>query len=178
MVHAFGSPKRHPRSGVFFLRKRVPDRLRKAVGKREIKISLRTRDPDIARIRHLEQLLRIEQSFAQIDGVLLGPNGSALAYIEIKSRTGVAMPAAPLVQLDQVAPPAPVTSAPVSLIGLFESYAAEAQLSPATVKRWAPLIARFAAHLGHDNARAVRRDDVIAWKDSLLKEVGCASVGL
>ncbi|MGM4953366.1 DUF6538 domain-containing protein [Bradyrhizobium barranii] len=54
MVHAFGTPKRNPQSGVFFLRKRVPDRLRNAVGKREIKISLRTRDPDVARIRHLE----------------------------------------------------------------------------------------------------------------------------
>ena len=67
MVHAFGTLKRNPRSGVFFLRKRVPGRLRKAVGKREIKISLRTRDPDVARIRHLEQLLRIEQTFAQFD---------------------------------------------------------------------------------------------------------------
>lgn len=170
MVHAFGAPKRHPRSGVFFLRKRVPDRLRKAVGKREIKISLRTRDPDIARIRHLEQLLRIEQSFAQFDGVAMGSNGSPLAYIEIKPGTGSVPPATPRAEPDMIAPQAPATLEPVSLIGLFESYAEEAQLSPATVKRWAPLIARFTAHLGHDNARAVRRDDVIAWKDSLLKE--------
>jgi hypothetical protein len=56
------------------------------------------------------------------------------------------------------------------LIGLFESYAEEAQLSPATIKRWAPLITRFTVHLGHDDAQAVSRDDVIAWKDSLLKE--------
>ncbi|WFU80737.1 hypothetical protein QA645_41045 [Bradyrhizobium sp. CIAT3101] len=56
------------------------------------------------------------------------------------------------------------------MIGLFESYAGEAELSPATVKRWRPLIARFTVHLGHDNARAIGRDDVIAWKDSLLKE--------
>jgi hypothetical protein len=53
---------------------------------------------------------------------------------------------------------------------LFDSYAEEAQLSPATVKRWAPLIERFTAHLGHTDARVVARQDVVAWKDSLLKE--------
>ncbi|MBR1069425.1 integrase [Bradyrhizobium japonicum] len=169
MVHAFGTPKRHPQSGVFFLRKRVPDRLRKAVGKREIKISLRTRDPDVARIRHLEQLLRIEHCFAQFDGVVVRPDGSPAAYLEIKVGTG-SVP--PLALPDRPSPPpatVPERPAPVSLIGLFESYAEEAQLSPATIKRWAPLIARFTVHLGHDDARAVR-DDVIVWKDSLLKE--------
>jgi hypothetical protein len=170
MVHAFGTPKRHPQSGVFFLRKRVPDRLRKAVGKREIKISLRTRDPDVARIRHLEQLLRIEHCFAQFDGVVVRHDGSPAAYLEIKAGTG---PVPPLALPDRPSPhPAAVleTPAPVSLIGLFESYAEEAQLSPATIKRWAPLITRFTVHLGHDDAQAVSRDDVIAWKDSLLKE--------
>lgn len=170
MVHAFGTPKRNPQSGVFFLRKRVPDRLRKAVGKREIKISLRTRDPDVARIRHLEQLLRIERSFAQFDGVVVRPDGSPAAYVEIKAGTGAVPPSA---LPDRSSPPPEIvleTPVPVSLVGLFESYAEEAQLSPATIKRWAPLIARFTVHLGHDDARAVNRDDVIAWKDSLLKE--------
>ncbi|WFU80738.1 hypothetical protein QA645_41050 [Bradyrhizobium sp. CIAT3101] len=46
------------------------------MGKREIKISLRTRDPDVSRIRHLEELLRIEQSFAQFDGVVVRSDGS------------------------------------------------------------------------------------------------------
>jgi hypothetical protein len=61
MVRALGAPKRHPDSGIFFLRKRVPERLRPHVGKREIKISLQTREAIVARIRNLElmQLVKL-----------------------------------------------------------------------------------------------------------------------
>jgi integrase len=173
MVHAFGTPKRHPRSGVFFLRKRVPDRLRGAVGKREIKMSLRTRDPHIARIRHLEELLRIERTFAQFDGAVVKGEGSVAAYVEVKAPSGgVTEAELPTLPPDRLAPLAPAArkEAALSLQSLFESYAEEAQLSPATVKRWAPLVGRFAAHLGHDDARAVHRQDVVDWKDSLLRE--------
>jgi hypothetical protein len=45
MVTALGTPKRHPKSGFYLFRKRVPEQLRESVGKREIKFSLRTRDP-------------------------------------------------------------------------------------------------------------------------------------
>jgi hypothetical protein len=62
----------HPDSGIFLLRKRVPERLKAAVGKREIKLSLRTRDPVIARIRHLELLAKIEREFAGIDAAIVG----------------------------------------------------------------------------------------------------------
>jgi hypothetical protein len=44
MVYALGTPKRHPKSGFYLFRKRVPEQLRESVGKREIKFSLRTRD--------------------------------------------------------------------------------------------------------------------------------------
>jgi uncharacterized protein DUF6538 len=44
----------------------MPERLKVAVGKCEIKLSLRTRDPVIARIRSLELLANIERGFAGI----------------------------------------------------------------------------------------------------------------
>lgn len=38
-------PVKHPRTGVYLIRKRVPDRLQPIIGKREIKQSLGTKDP-------------------------------------------------------------------------------------------------------------------------------------
>jgi integrase len=57
---------------------------------------------------------------------------------------------------------------PKPLRPIFESYAKEAELSPATVKRWSPVVDRLVGHLGHDDATRIARDDVVAWKDALL----------
>lgn len=38
-------PWKHPKTGVYWLRKRVPDDLRAGIGKREEKLTLKTRDP-------------------------------------------------------------------------------------------------------------------------------------
>jgi hypothetical protein len=48
MVNAFGTPARHPQSGIYLFRKRVPERLQESVGKSEIKFSLHTREPRLA----------------------------------------------------------------------------------------------------------------------------------
>ncbi len=45
MPLAMARPWKHPKTGIFWLRKRVPDDLRPLVGKREEKRSLHTRDP-------------------------------------------------------------------------------------------------------------------------------------
>ena len=58
--------------------------------------------------------------------------------------------------------------APVPLRPIFDAFAKEAQLSPWTVKRWTPVMDRLAAHLGHDDAAAISRTDIVAWKDALL----------
>src|ERR1700755_655389 len=67
MACALGTPKRRPESGIYWFRKRVPDRLKAKVGKSEIKFSLRTRDPDIARLRNLEAMVKIERAWAGYD---------------------------------------------------------------------------------------------------------------
>nr|WP_314256741.1 DUF6538 domain-containing protein [uncultured Devosia sp.] len=45
MVLHMSRPFKHPTTGVYYFRKGVPDRLRHLVGKREVKISLGTKDP-------------------------------------------------------------------------------------------------------------------------------------
>ena len=53
-------PQKHPHSGVYWLRKRVPDDVRELVGKREEKRSLGTRNPEEAKRRHAEVLSESE----------------------------------------------------------------------------------------------------------------------
>lgn len=64
-------------------------------------------------------------------------------------------------------PPAP-TLAAVSLMGLFESYAAERKPAAATLKAWKRQLGHLKAFLGHDDAARVRDTDIVAWKDALL----------
>ena len=45
MVLAMSRPWKHPKTGVYWLRKRVPDSLAGGFGKREEKLSLKTREP-------------------------------------------------------------------------------------------------------------------------------------
>jgi hypothetical protein len=66
MTLAMARPWKHPKSGVWWLRKRVPDDLLKHVGKREEKRSLQTRDPVEAKRRHAEALAEIECRWANL----------------------------------------------------------------------------------------------------------------
>jgi hypothetical protein len=73
MVLAMTRPRKHPRTGVYEFRKRVPDRLRPLVGKREVKRSLKTKDPAVARERHAAVAAEVEAQWN-----LLGSGGSPL----------------------------------------------------------------------------------------------------
>jgi hypothetical protein len=59
-------PWKHPRSGVYYLRKGVPEDLRELVGKVEEKRSLGTRDPTEAKRRHAEALADVEVRWANL----------------------------------------------------------------------------------------------------------------
>ena len=54
-------PWKHPDSGIYYVRKAVPARLRSLVGKSLEKVSLGTHDPEEARRRHAKAVLEIEQ---------------------------------------------------------------------------------------------------------------------
>ncbi len=60
--------------------------------------------------------------------------------------------------------------AAVSLLGLYEGYAKERELAPATQKRWRPVMDHLIAHLEHDNAAAVTPEDIVEWKEVLLRD--------
>jgi integrase len=66
MPLAMSRPWKHPNSGVYWLRKGVPEDLRALIGKREEKRSLQTRDPVEAKRRHAEALAEIEARWANL----------------------------------------------------------------------------------------------------------------
>jgi hypothetical protein len=57
---AMSSPWKHPKTGIYQLRKAVPEDLRKLVGTREEKVTLNTRDPVEAKQRFAKALAELE----------------------------------------------------------------------------------------------------------------------
>ncbi len=66
MTLKMSGPWKHPNSGVYWLRRRVPDKLRALVGKREEKFSLGTKDPNEAKRRHAQMLTEIDQRWQNL----------------------------------------------------------------------------------------------------------------
>jgi hypothetical protein len=59
-------PFKHPKSGIFWLRKRVPKDLVPIRGKAEVSRSLETREPAEAKTRHLQVLAELEARWANL----------------------------------------------------------------------------------------------------------------
>lgn len=59
-------PFKHPKTGVYYYRRVVPEPLRAVVGKREEKRTLGTKDPREAKIRHAEIALEVERYWAAL----------------------------------------------------------------------------------------------------------------
>lgn len=59
-------PWKHPDSGYYWFRKRVPDDLREAIGKREERFSLGTREPNEAKRLHAQKLAEVEERWSNL----------------------------------------------------------------------------------------------------------------
>jgi hypothetical protein len=66
MTLSMTRPQKHPDSGYYWFRKRVPDDLRDLIGKREEHFSLGTRDPSEAKRLHALKLAEIEERWANL----------------------------------------------------------------------------------------------------------------
>ncbi len=66
MTHGMARPWKHPKTGVYWLSKRVPTDLQKKVGKSELRRNLGTKDPTQAKLALAQQLAAIEQSSANL----------------------------------------------------------------------------------------------------------------
>lgn len=70
-------------------------------------------------------------------------------------------PIAPTLPALEAAPRKPLVA--VSITQLFEDYAATGTASPHTVRKWRTAVAKFVAHIGHDDATKVTRADASGW---------------
>jgi hypothetical protein len=83
MALAMSRPWKHPTTGIYWLRKRVPDALRSAVGKREEKFSLKTRDPVEAKRLHTAALAALDQRWSNLRAPVRKLDNSELHRISI-----------------------------------------------------------------------------------------------
>jgi hypothetical protein len=66
MALSMSRPWKHPDSGFYWFRKRVPDDLRDLLGKREERFSLGTRDPIEAKRLHVLKLAEVEERWSNL----------------------------------------------------------------------------------------------------------------
>ncbi len=66
MALTMARPWKHPKTGIYWLRKRIPDDLRPLLGKREEKRSLGTHDPNEAKRIHAQALAELEARWANL----------------------------------------------------------------------------------------------------------------
>lgn len=65
-------PWKHPKNGIFYFRREVPEDIRKLIGKREWKVSLKTRNLPEARLRFISEAQRCEEAFTAARDQLAG----------------------------------------------------------------------------------------------------------
>lgn len=66
MVLQMTRPWKHPDSGIFYFRKRVPEAFKARIKRAVVKVSLNTRDPAEAKRRHTEMALAVAEEWAAL----------------------------------------------------------------------------------------------------------------
>jgi integrase len=182
MPMPFARPWRHPKTGMYWFRRRVPKDLRPLLGRCEERRTLGTKEPALARTRYLraavetdERWALLRRSAAALAAFAPPPEGATVGGTEAPSDRHRSDCRSFRSDLDRVAPaPSGIPSIPTAPTGsvpwrpTFEAYAAEAKLAPSTIKRWAGVLTALEEALGTDDLALVTRGDLIAWKRDLL----------
>lgn len=182
MVLALARPWRHPKTGTYWFRRRVPKELRSLVGRSEERRSLRTKEPELARTRYLQAAVEIDERWGLLRrsaaalAALSPPPGDVLECGSDEPASGLRPDCRSFVgALDRMVPVPSIVSAPASMTTgsvpwrpIFDAYAAEAKLAPSTIKRWTSVLAALEEAVDTDDLALVTRGDLIAWKRDLL----------
>jgi hypothetical protein len=83
MALAMVRPWKHPKTGIYWLCKRVPDELQAAVGKREEKFSLKTRDPAEAKRVFAASLVALEERWGNLRAPVRNLDNSELHHVTL-----------------------------------------------------------------------------------------------
>jgi hypothetical protein len=80
-------PTKHPKTGMYQFRRAVPLDLQPLLGRREVKRSLETKDPDLARKRFAAVLAEVDAEWARLRGAPEQPRRMTLPPVQPKHLT-------------------------------------------------------------------------------------------
>ena len=181
---------RDPRTGICYLRRGIPAPLRPHLGGLwELKVSLRTKDPKVAKQRYpivaaeadrrLEEARRTREASKQDDdnGEPRDLPGAWLQWNYAQHHNGaVGDPLRPPVGLLDPEPPLPLrisvtdteATAQAPLKDLIAWWAAERNPPRKTLMEWTRVVARLQAEFPHATPEGMTRRDLVRFKDALL----------
>jgi integrase len=181
-------PWKHPKTGVYWFRKVVPQALRATVGKTEERRSLRTKDPREAALRHPVVAAKVAAEWEALHAAAENrPPAIPYRYARFsdpRDRYEEALAAAGYVDErdapDDWEPPAEAgisESSPLpdlsvfSLTEMLGGWWTEAKATgrkPSTYESYRNTVAGLVAFLGFDDAKRVTPEDVVRFKDHRL----------
>ncbi|HEQ0128742.1 TPA: site-specific integrase [Pseudomonas aeruginosa] len=149
-------PFRHPDSGIYYLRRRVPDDLRPIIGKTEIRRSLNTRNHQQAKAAFAIAYAESERTFSEARNGLYNPSK----------------------QREPVTPPSPAPEAPITLSEALQRYVDSLPLSgkPDHVLRrhkvdYSRAVNRFIKYLGDCALTAIQPADIHRFAGALINPI-------
>ncbi|WP_082487271.1 DUF6538 domain-containing protein [Methylobacterium sp. Leaf89] len=184
MVLAMARPWRHPKTGMYWFRRRVPRELRSLLGRNEERKTLGTKEPALARTRYLEKAAEVEARWSRLRSGETALEAQPIAGHSTPATCNHDVPAArsfggwprrhvavhsgfsngAALIYDGTHP----LQRPAPWRPVFEAYAAEAKLAPSTIKRWTGVLASLEGVMETDDLARITRHDLIEWKTALL----------
>ncbi|MGU3405761.1 DUF6538 domain-containing protein [Methylobacterium brachiatum] len=184
MVLAMARPWRHPKTGMYWFRRRVPKELQFLLGRNEERKTLGTKEPALAKTRYLEKAAEVEARWSRLRSgeaaletcsIAGRPTSRSCAPEPSVARSFAGWPGRPIAFpsgsadgaaaiCEETHPP----QQPVPWRPVFEAYAAEAKLAPSTIKRWTGVLVALEGAMETDDLARITRHDLIAWKTALL----------
>ncbi|QXH46138.1 hypothetical protein KSS93_25270 [Pseudomonas xanthosomatis] len=158
-------PFRHPDSGIYYLRRRVPDDLRAIIGKTEIRRSLNTRN-------HHQAKSAFALAYAE----------SERMFIDARNGRYTAVPKAPVLAEPISPPPAPTaTGASIKLSEALERYVQSISMSGRSeyVSRrhavdYSRAVNRFITDMGDQPIATIQPSDIHAFAANLIQPADAA----
>ncbi len=159
----------------YLIRSRLKERVRslqamRASGNLAAFVSLaRDRLPELGAVDSIALArLLLEQELKALSSILDGQPDPSLEELQA---TPLRPPAAAAEAASEIAAPLQPPGKPISLDELFERWEAEAEPSASTLSTWRGIVKNLKSFLGQksNDLNHVTPDDIVAWKDSLIK---------
>lgn len=158
---AMVKPYRHPKTGIFWIRKVIPERLRPQFGgRREFKVTLRTREPQEAKLLASARLIEFEHR-------LQGGMGIACKELVVPPHGLLRIADNPLLIAMSVQQD--------TLLDLFEPWQREAQPKTKTADEYKKTIHEFHECVGLFPLTSIRTEQVRRYKDTLVSKGSLAA---